>query len=297
METNSLLIVGSIALDTIETSAGRRENILGGSTTYALTAAGRLAEVSVVGVVGNDFPEEGHRFYKHWSSDLTDFQVVDGLTFRWGGRYHANGDDRDTLFTELGVFADFNPQLSEHNTKAPVIFLANIHPALQLAVIDQSKDDATIITDTMNLWIDTTRPQLMQVLEQTDILLINETEAQSLAGTDSVEAAATVLAGFGPQTVVIKLGSKGALLFSPDEQLAIGVYPVQRVLDPTGAGDTFGGGFASSLACGQGYREALVNGSALASFCVEDFGVDKLASAMADDVKSRKEYLRQTLRP
>ncbi len=297
MTKNSLLIVGSIALDTIETSAGRRENILGGSTTYAMAAAGRSAAVHIVGIVGDDFPQEGHTFYRNWSSDLSDFKIVAGSTFRWGGHYHANGDDRDTLFTNLGVFREFNPQLNPGNRKIPVVFLANIHPALQSSVIAQSDPRAIIITDTMNLWIGTTKAQLLEVLQRTEVLLINETEAQQLAGTNSIETAAGILQDLGPKVVVIKLGSKGARLFSPEAELSIGIYPVKQVIDPTGAGDTFGGGFAAALANGRSYREALINGSALASFCVEDFGVTALAGASESAIQERCDCLQQTLRP
>ncbi len=286
-----VLIVGSIALDTIEIGSQRRDDIVGGSTTYALLAAGRDVPVSIVGVIGDNFPATAHELYQQYAANLTDLQIVAGPTFRWGGHYHANGDDRTTLFTELGVFADFNPVLSPENKQVPLVFLANIHPGLQLRVIEQCHPEALIVTDTMNLWIDTTPELLNQVLAKTDILLINETEAQSLAGTAALAAAAGKLQSFGPPVVVIKQGSKGASLFHENNRLDIGVFPIDAVVDPTGAGDTFGGGFIAALALGGDYRAAMVRGSALASFAVEGFGVERLQAAGADELLHRIDYL------
>ena len=290
-----ILIAGSIALDTIETAAGRREDIIGGSTTYAMIAAGRSAAVHIVGVIGTDFPSQGHDFYARFASDLTDLVIADGSTFRWGGRYHANGEDRTTLFTELGVFGNFTPCLSKINRNVPIVFLANIHPQLQLSVIEQSHPKALIVTDTMNLWIDTTPDELAQVLKRTKVLLINETEAQSLGETSDLDKAARALQALGPETVVIKQGSLGAVLYDDNNRVGIGAFPVEAVIDPTGAGDTFGGGFMAALANSNDYQEALVNGSALASFCVEGFGVETLVQAQQDDIEHRKEFLRRTL--
>ncbi|MFH1853501.1 MAG: PfkB family carbohydrate kinase [Candidatus Neomarinimicrobiota bacterium] len=295
MNPKPVLIVGSIALDTIETPAGRRADLIGGSTTYALIAAGRTAPVQVVGVVGSDFPETGLALYRQYASDLTDLVVAEGPTFRWGGRYHANGDDRTTLFTELGVFGSFNPRLSAVNRQVPLVFLANIHPTLQLTVIEQSAADALIVTDTMNLWIDTTPDELSRVLRRTDVLLINETEAQALANEADLDRAGRALLTFGPQTVVVKQGSRGASLFTDQRRVDIGIYPVPRVVDPTGAGDTFGGGFMAALAGGAGYTEAIIDGSALASFCVEGFGIEALLAAAPEQIERRKTWLRRTV--
>ena len=295
-KSKPILIVGSIALDTIETSFGRREDIIGGSTTYATVAAGKSAPVHVVGIIGTDFPAAGQAIYDQFASDLTDLKVSDGATFRWGGRYHANGDDRTTLFTELGVFGNFNPQLSSINQSIALVFLANIHPRLQLSVIEQSRPGALIVTDTMNLWIETTPGELAEVLKRTNVLLINETEAQALGATSDLDQAARALQELGPQIVVIKQGSRGAALYKGNDRITIGVFPVAKVIDPTGAGDTFGGGFMAALAGSGDYRAALVNGSALASFCVEGFGIEALVTAQPADIEQRKVILQRTIR-
>jgi len=293
MKSDSVLIVGSIAIDTIEIGNERYEYLLGGSTTYATIAAGKYSAVNVVGIIGSDFPQIGHDIYKKYAANLTDLIVKEGKTFSWGGRYHDNFDDRDTLFTELGVFGGFNPQLSAINKIQQYVFLANIHPSLQNSVIDQCQANPTIIIDTMNLWIDTTHSELLTVLSKSDILLINESEAEMLTECSNLDDAAKTLIGLGPPIVVIKQGSKGAALYNNmDEKIAIGVYPIDKIIDPTGAGDTFGGGFISALAQGKTYQEALVLGSALASICVEGVGIDALEKAKISDIENRQNYLR-----
>jgi len=284
---NFALIVGSIALDTIETPHGSHVDLLGGSTTYALLAAGRFIPVHIVGVVGEDFPKYFREIYNSFAADITDLMTETGTTFRWGGKYGENQDNRETLFTELGVFADFNPQLSVQNQTAEMVFLANIHPSLQLSVMDQAGDQSIYVVDTMNLWIDTTRPELEKVLERTTFLLINESEAEMLTNETNLEKSAEILQEMGPKAVVIKQGSKGSTFFSGSQQISMGVYPVKKVVDATGAGDTFGGGFVAALAMGKDYREALALGSALASFTVEDFGVLSLLSATPETIESR----------
>lgn len=291
MKDNSLLIVGSIALDTIEIGDERYEYLIGGSTTYATISAGKYSDVHVVGIIGNDFPQDGHDIYAQYSADTTDLKTVDGKTFNWGGRYHDNFDDRDTLFTELGVFADFNPILSAINKSHQFVFLANIHPALQNTVIDQCQANPIIVIDTMNLWIDTTLTELQTVLSKSDILLINESEAELLTECSSLNDAARTLIGMGPPTVIIKRGSKGAILFNDNEKISIGVYPINKVVDPTGAGDTFGGGFVSALAQGKSNTEALAHATALASVCVEGVGVDSLLKVSKDEIEKRYNQL------
>jgi sugar/nucleoside kinase (ribokinase family) len=295
MSDQSILVVGSIALDTIETPRGRREGLIGGSATYATIAAGRSVPVHVVGVIGTDFPAEGKAIYEQYASDLSDLKVVDGPTFKWGGRYHDNFDDRDTLFTNLGVFADFNPVLSAGNREVPWLLLANIHPALQLTVLNQNRGARRVVVDTMNLWIETTRHQLLSVLQRTDIVLLNEEEARLLSGVDDLDQAARGIQRLGPPTVVIKRGSQGVRLYHSDMVVAVGVYPVAEVVDPTGAGDTFGGGFVASLAQKATVAEALVAGSALASICVEGFGVERLLEMTAEELEQRKHHLRAAL--
>ena len=297
MRNDSVLVVGSIALDLIETPYARKENVIGGSTTYALVAASKMAPVSIVGVIGDDFPKKGIALYEKYAHNLNDLKIVSGTTFQWGGKYHENWDDRDTLYTELGVFESFNPILSSSNQNRSHIFLANIHPDLQQSVIDQNKNpDALIVVDTMNLWINTALDGLKNVLSNSHILLINESEATLLTGQNTIASCARALQDEGPQTVVIKKGSRGAVLFSEKVQITIDAYPIKQVLDPTGAGDTFGGGFISCLANGGTMDEALINASVLASFCVEDFGTDAIIEADKKEIIRRRTYLQDRIR-
>lgn len=293
--TETILIIGSIALDTIENNRGKREDLIGGSTTYATVAAGRSVPVNVVGVIGNDFPDEGLKIYQRYANSLVDLQCKEGNTFRWGSRYGENMDSRETLFTDLGVFSDFSPRLSTVNKNVSNVFLANIHPSLQLSVINQMAGKPLIVTDTMNLWIETTKNELLEVLKKSDILLINESEAELISGTDNIDRSAVQLQGLGPSTVVIKKGSSGAVLFHGEEKVSIGAYPVKDVIDTTGAGDTFGGGFVSALASGGTFRDALIKGSALASICVEGFGVESLLEVNLEEIKKREKFLHSVL--
>jgi len=295
--TETILIVGSIALDTIENNRGKREDLIGGSTTYATVAAGRSVPVNVVGVIGNDFPDEGLKIYQRYANSLVDLECKEGNTFRWGGRYGENMDNRETLFTDLGVFSDFSPRLSTVNKNVSNVFLANIHPSLQLSVINQMAGKPLIVTDTMNLWIETTKNELLEVLKKSDILLINESEAELITGTNNIDRSAVQLQGLGPSTVVIKKGSSGAVLFHGEEKVSIGAYPVKDVIDTTGAGDTFGGGFVSALASGGTFRDALIKGSALASICVEGFGVESLLEVNLEEIKKREKFLHSVLCP
>ena len=295
--TETILIIGSISLDTIENNRGKREDLIGGSTTYATVAAGRSVPVNVVGVIGNDFPDEGLKIYQRYANSLVDLECKQGNTFRWGGRYEENMDSRETLFTDLGVFSDFSPRLSTVNKNVSNVFLANIHPSLQLSVINQMAGKPLIVTDTMNLWIETTKNKLLKVLKKSDILLINESEAELISGTNNIDRSAVQLQGLGPSTVVIKKGSSGVVLFHGEEKVSIGAYPVKDVIDTTGAGDTFGGGFVSALASGGTFRDALIKGSALASICVEGFGVESLLEVNLEEIKKREKFLHSVLCP
>ena len=295
--TETILIVGSIALDTIENNRGKREDLIGGSTTYVTVAAGRSVPVNVVGVIGNDFPDEGLKIYQRYANSLVDLECKEGNTFRWGGRYGENMDNRETLFTDLGVFSDFSPRLSTVNKNVSNVFLANIHPSLQLSVINQMAGKPLVVTDTMNLWIETTKNELLEVLKKSDILLINESEAELITGTNNIDRSAVQLQDLGPSTVVIKKGSSGAVLFHGEEKVSIGAYPVKDVIDTTGAGDTFGGGFVSALASGGTFRDALIKGSALASICVEGFGVESLLEVNLEEIKKREKFLHSVLCP
>ena len=295
MKDNHALIVGSIGLDTIETASDRKESILGGSATYATIAAGKSSSVHLVGIVGNDFPIEGINIFKDTTFDLSNFEQIKGKTFSWGAKYADNWDNRDTLFTELGVFNDFNPRLTHQNKEVPFIFLANIHPLLQLSVLNQCNKRKCVIIDTMNLWIDTEREKLKEVISSCDVLLINEFEAEQFTKRKEHDDQGTVLQSLGPQNIIIKCGSKGARLYSGHQLDTIGVFPVKNVVDPTGAGDSFGGGVAASLAKGESMIESIINGAALASLTIEGFGIDTLHNASIDEIKRRKEYLRTTL--
>ena len=295
MSNNNTLIVGSIGLDTIETISDRKESILGGSATYATIAAGKSSDVHLVGIIGDDFPPSGMKIFKEATVDLSNLEQKKGKTFSWGGRYARDWDNRQTLFTELGVFKEFDPVLTQQNKEVPIIFLANIHPALQLSVLDQCTKRKFVIIDTMNLWIDTEREKLKEVISSCDVLLINEFEAEQFTRRKNHDDQGTVLQALGPQNIIVKCGSKGAKLYAGHQLDTIGVFPIKNVIDPTGAGDAFGGGIAASLANGETMIESIINGSALASLTIEGFGIDTVYNASVDEIEKRKEHLRTTL--
>ena len=281
------LILGSVALDTIETKYGKAENLLGGSATYATIAAGLYGDAIPVGIVGDDFPKDGLDIFEKFSKNLKDLDQQPGGTFKWGGKYHEDGDDRDTLFTDLGVFENFNPSINTSNKNASWLFLANIHPSLQLSVLEQCTNAPLVVTDTMNLWIDSTPKELKKIISKTNILLINESELYLLTKEQNVDKSIKEVLSMGPEKVIVKFGSKGAKCFSENENISLGVHPVKKVIDPTGAGDVFGGGFISGLVDGLSIKEAMLRGSALASFCIEDFGVKKLLNVSVNEVDNR----------
>ena len=285
------LILGSVALDTIETKYGKAENLLGGSATYATIAAGLYGDAIPVGIVGDDFPKDGLDIFEKFSKNLKDLDQQPGGTFKWGGKYHENGDDRDTLFTDLGVFENFNPSIHTSNKNASWLFLANIHPSLQLSVLEQCTNAPLVVTDTMNLWIDSTPEELKKIISKTNILLINESELHLLTKEQNVDKSIKEVLSMGPGKVIVKFGSKGAKCFSENENISVGVYPVKKVIDPTGAGDVFGGGFISGLVDGLSIKEAMLRGSALASFCIEDFGVKKLLNISVNEVDIRTQLI------
>ena len=297
MHSDPIVIVGSVALDTIEVGSVRYTELLGGAATYATIAAGRFAKVSPVGIVGEDFPAQGMNLFKKYSDNLNDLKTISGATFQWGGRYYESGKERDTLFTELGVFEKFNPQLSIANRNAPYLFLANIQPRLQLSVIDQMINNPTIVTDTMNLWINTTHDDLIKVIEKTAILLINESESQLLTGQEDLKIASQKLLDFGLKYLVIKRGRAGAILFSEYETISIDAFMTETVVDPTGAGDSFGGGFISALAEGLSPKDGLIRGTALASACVEGIGIAGLESVSPAELINREYVLRNSVKP
>ena len=293
----TILAVGSIAIDTLETPNGNRKNILGGSASYFSIAAGLLAPVRLVGVVGEDYPDEGWKMLRSRGINTENVHVESGKTFRWGGKYSDDYSTRDTLFTELGVFEKFSPKIKEEDCILPLVFLGNIQPDLQLSVANLTPNAEYIVSDTMNLWIDLFPGKLEEVLAHTTIFLINHEEAEQYTGESDISSSAKKLLASGPEIVVIKLGSKGAFLSYENNEVFVPVYPVKQVLDPTGAGDSFAGGFMGYLAQTNAHYfiDAVVMGSAMASFCVEGFGLESLLLATPMLLNDRVEKIKSCL--
>jgi sugar/nucleoside kinase (ribokinase family) len=287
-----LLVVGSVALDTVETHTARREEILGGAACYACTAASFFTRPRLVGVVGSDFPVAHEEFLRSRGIDVAGLERAPGRTFRWAGRYAADFNTRTTLDTQLNVFEHFAPKLPAAFAESPFVFLANIDPVLQLGVLEQVKRPRFSACDTMNFWIGGKRDALLRVLERVDMLLLNDEEARQLSGRHSLPAAARAIAELGPKVVVVKRGDAGALLFQGSEVFAAPAFPLDDVADPTGAGDSFAGGLLGYLAATgdtspEGVRAALVAGTVLASFCVEDFSLDRFRTLDQAQIRSR----------
>jgi len=287
-----ILVVGSVAFDSVETPFGRRDDILGGSATYFSTSASFFAGVRLVAVVGEDFPAAHRDFLAARSIDLTGLQVAPGRTFRWRGRYGYDLNEAHTLNTELNVFEGFRPELPEHFRDAEIVFLANIDPDLQLEVVRQVRHPRLIACDTMNFWIAGKRDALLRTLRHVDILVINEAETRQLAEEPNLVKAARAILALGPKTLVVKRGEYGVLVFSAHSVFSIPAYPLDEVYDPTGAGDTFAGGFVGYLAATGNLsdatiRKATVFGSVMASFTVEDFSLDRLRSLSWSDIEER----------
>lgn len=292
----SALVVGSLALDTVETPYGRAEEVLGGSASFFAAAASLYQPVQVVAVVGDDFPLAQLDFLRERGVDFSGLQVAPGESFRWGGAYNADFSARETLFTTLGVFADFSPVIPASFRKARIVSLANIHPILQGEVLDQVESPELVVCDTMNYWIERERSALMSLLQRIDLLMVNDTEIRQLSGIADLVRAARWVRERGPRRVVVKVGAKGALLFDGDAAFRCPAYPLPRVVDPTGAGDAFAGGFAGHLAgvggcSGDALREALVQGSVMGSFAVESFSLDRLRNPEAREVAERARVL------
>tara|TARA_B110000444_G_C18836320_1_gene596174 strand:+ start:393 stop:1268 length:876 start_codon:yes stop_codon:yes gene_type:complete len=283
---NKIHILGSIALDTIEINSQKEENLLGGSASYATISAGLFSNVSPIGIVGSDFPIEAKEILNKFSDGIENIEFKKGSTFRWGGRYHLNGDDRDTLFTELGVFEDYKPIVKNINHNAGYLYLANIHPSLQLQVLSQFKKPY-VVMDTMNLWIDIARKNLEDIIRSSNILLINESELMLFSNSSNIQNSALKILEMGPEYVVVKLGSKGSICFGNNLESTIGVCNPKKIVDPTGAGDAFGGGLISALSQGSSIEEAIKRGTAIASFCIEEFGVNRLLNLNKIDVLER----------
>jgi sugar/nucleoside kinase (ribokinase family) len=287
-----ILIVGSVALDTVQTPFGRVDNALGGSASYGASAASLFAPVNLVGVVGADFPQ-AHLDYLASRADTRGLQVVpDGKTFRWSGVYDYDLNTTETLDTQLNVFADFHPQLSDGYADSPFVFLANIHPNLQYEVLQQCGNARLKMMDTFELWITTTKQELIRTMRLVDVVSINESEARMFAGTASLPAAARAILNLGPSILLVKKGESGAVMYTKDGYFVAPAYPLDEVRDPTGAGDSFAGGFMGYLArtgdlSRANMRRAVIYGSAVASFTVSQFSVDALRSLTMDDIERR----------
>lgn len=296
----SVLVVGSVALDSLETPFGKRDDALGGAATYFSTAASLLTPVRLVGVIGEDFPEEHVEMLRSRRIDLGGLvRVPGGKTFRWKGRYGENLNEAQTLDTQLNVFADFSPNLPEHFRDTPFVFLANIHPSLQLRVLEQVRAPKLVAMDTMNFWITGERPRLLEILPRIDVLTVNDGEARLLAGEANVVKAAKAIQKMGVKNVIVKRGEYGALFFAADGHVFWApAYPLESVFDPTGAGDTFAGGFMGTLAhAGEvtpvTLRQAMVMGCVMASFTVEEFSVDRLKRVTRDELRARFDLFRR----
>jgi sugar/nucleoside kinase (ribokinase family) len=291
--TSPLLVVGSVGLDTIETAKEKRDEVLGGAACYFSAAASFFSPVRLIGVVGEDFPRAHEELLTRLGVDLAGLERVPGRTFRWSGRYSPDFNHRTTLDTQLNVFESFRPKLPPAWSDSPFVFLANIDPVLQLEVLKQVQRPRFVACDTMNFWIDgPRRGDLGKVLERVDMLLLNDEEARLLSGRDNLPAAARAIRALGPKAVVVKRGDAGALLFHEAGVFAAPAFPIETVSDPTGAGDSFAGGFMGWLAntgdiTPGGIRTALIVGSALASFCCEDFSLDRFRSLHLGEIRDR----------
>ncbi len=290
----SILVVGSLAFDDIETPFGRSDNTLGGSSTYiALSSSYFSDEIKLVGVVGNDFEDDHFRLLHNNGIDTKGIQVIeDGKTFRWSGRYHYDMNTRDTLDTQLNVFADFDPHIPAPYRESKYVCLGNIDPELQMKVLDQVSNPELVILDTMNFWIEGKPEKLKKTLERVDIFILNDSEARLLSGDPNLVKSARIIRNMGPKTLIIKKGEHGALLFTDNGIFAAPAYPLESIYDPTGAGDTFAGGFLGHLARAgelndRELRKAVLYGSAMASFCVEKFGTEKLANLELLEIEDR----------
>jgi sugar/nucleoside kinase (ribokinase family) len=292
-----IVVVGTVAFDTVETPFGRGENILGGSATYFSTSASFFTDVSLVAVVGEDFPEEHVAFLKSRDIDLQGLSRIPGKTFHWTGRYGFDLNEAQTLDTQLNVLTEFRPDLPESYREADYLFLANIDPELQMEVLRQVRRPKLVACDTMNFWISSKPDALRQVIREVDIFVINEGEARQLSGEANLVKAARAILDLGVRTLIVKRGEYGVLMFTQSSVFAAPAYPLEAVFDPTGAGDTFAGGFMGYLAntgdtSEEGIRQAIVCGSVMASFNVEDFSLNRLKSLQYREIEERYRHFK-----
>lgn len=288
----NLTAIGTIAFDSVETPYDRRDKALGGSATYFAAAASSFCEVGVVGVVGTDFPDENLSRMRDLGVDCRGVEVAEGETFSWGGRYEADWNTRHTMFTELNVFEHFDPKVPADYRNAEFVFLANAEPRLQQKALDQYESPALVVADTMNLWIDIAQDDLRALLGRIDGLVLNDEEARMLTGEKNLLRAAKGVLALGPKFVVLKKGEHGAFLIGEDVHFSLPAYPVEEVVDPTGAGDSFAGGFMGYLTSvgdtqPHSLRRAMLYGTATASFCVEGFSIDELETRRRPAVEER----------
>lgn len=288
----SILVVGSVALDSVETPFGTAERVLGGSGVFFSAAASLLGHVRMVGVVGDDYPWDDLKFLSDRGVDLSGIEHTEGESFFWAGKYSYDLNSRDTLETRLGVFADFKPHIPETFKDSRLVFLGNIDPNLQMDVLDQVRSPEVVVCDTMNYWIEGSREALTALLGRVDVLMVNDAEARELADDHNLLRAARWIQERGPRLVVVKKGEHGAILFGPDWVFFVPGFPLDVVFDPTGAGDSFAGGFMGYLASVESpgpadYRRAMVYGSAMGSFAVESFSVDRFKSLESGDIRDR----------
>ena len=298
---SKLVIVGTVAFDAIETPFGKTDKILGGAATFIGLAASQFnLDAAIVSVVGGDFPKGYLSLLSSKHIDISGIDIVeDGKTFFWSGRYHNDMNSRDTLATELNVLADFNPVVPEVYKDAEVVMLGNLHPMVQMSVLDQMETKPKlVILDTMNFWMDCALEDLHKVIKRIDVVTINDEEARQLTGEYSLVVAARKIHEMGPKYVVIKKGEHGALLFHNDNVFYAPALPLEEVFDPTGAGDTFAGGFAGYLTktgdiSFENMKNAVIYGSTLASFCVEKFGTERMKHLQADEVQNRLQQFKE----
>lgn len=293
----SILVVGSVALDSVETPFGRVKEALGGAATYFSIAASLYAPVNLVAIVGTDFPQEHIELLKERGVDLKGMQIAKGKTFRWSGRYDYDLGTAETLDTQLNVFASFHPRLPEEYWASKYIFLANIDPLVQLEVLEQVKNPRLVVLDTMNYWISYKKEALTEAMAAVDIVMVNESEARQYANTFSLVRATRKILSLGPRAVVVKKGEYGAAMFSANEDprasfFFVPAYPLEKINDPTGAGDSFAGGFIGYLAqqddCSdECLKRAIVHGSIVASFAVEEFSIDRLRRLTLEEIEGR----------
>lgn len=297
----SVLVVGSTALDSIKTQKSENPRLLGGSASHAAVAASFFSPVKLIGVVGEDFPKRYLRLYRHHGIDLEGLQILPGKTFHWSGEYEANMNNRRTLATELGVFETFSPALGGSHKSARFVLLANIAPSLQHHVLNQMENPKFVAADTMDLWLNIALPDLLKLLKRLDIFVLNDSEAHQLTKEDNMFAALKKIHKLGPKYVVIKKGSHGSVLSGPKNFFICPAYPLHKVVDPTGAGDSFVGGLMGYLAVTPGpveahIRRAMVYGSVVASFCCEGFGLLRTTKVTRPQIEQRVKELEKLTR-